>query len=87
MDRYKRFLVACDVTLHPAILDISVGRLIGQSVPFLGSGPKGLMSFRTQGGISRRPSVRPSFRPSVFLSSPPVGHQNLKFALLVHVIF
>ena len=30
---------------------------------FLGSGPKGPMSCRTQGGISRRPSVLPSFRP------------------------
>ena len=42
---------------------------------FLGSGPKGPMSCRTQGGISIRPFVRPSFRP------PPVGHQGLKFAL------
>ena len=41
----------------------------------LGSGPKGPMSCRTQGGISIRPSVCPSFRP------PPVGHQGLKFAL------
>ena len=30
---------------------------------FLGSGPKGPMSCRTQGGISRRPSIRPSFCP------------------------
>ena len=31
---------------------------------FLGSGPKGPMSCRTQGGISRRPSVLPSCCPS-----------------------
>ena len=42
----------------------------------MGSGPKGPMSCRTQGGISIRPSVRPSVLPS-----PPVGHQGLKFAL------
>ena len=41
---------------------------------FLGSGPKGPMSCRTQGGISRRPS----FRPSV---PPPVDYQGLKSAL------
>ena len=35
-----------------------------------GSGPKGPMSCRTQGGISRRPSIRPSVLPS-FPPSPP----------------
>ena len=39
-----------------------------------GSGPKGPMSCRTQGGISLRPSVLPSVLPRV-------GHQGLKFAL------
>ena len=51
---------------------------------FLGSGPKGPMSCRTQGGISRCPSVRPSVLPSVlpsFRPSPPVDHEGLKLAL------
>ena len=38
---------------------------------FLGSGPKGPMSCRTQGGISRRPSIHPSIRPSVHPSVCP----------------
>ena len=42
---------------------------------FLGSGPKEPMSCRTQGGISRRPSIRPSFRPF------PPGHQSLNSAV------
>ena len=42
---------------------------------FLGSGPKGPMSCRTQGGILRRPSFRPSVRP------PPIDHQCLRLAL------
>ena len=43
---------------------------------FLGSGPKGPMSCRTQGGISRRPSFRPSVRP------PPLGHRGPQFCSL-----
>ena len=39
-------LVACYATLHPAM---SVGWAVGWLVPVLGSGPKGSMSFRTQG--------------------------------------
>ena len=39
--------------------------------PFLGSGPKGPMFCRTQGGISRRQSVLPSFHPSFHPSPPP----------------
>ena len=35
---------------------------------FLGSGPKGPMSWRTQGSIFRRPSILPSICPSVRLS-------------------
>ena len=44
---------------------------------FLGSGPKGSMSCRTLGGISRRLSFRPSFRPS-----PPLGYRGPKFCSL-----
>ena len=50
---------------------------------FLGSGPSGPMSCRTQGGISRHPSILPSFRPPVHPSvgSPPKSFSNLKFPL------
>ena len=53
-----------------------------------GQRPKGPMSCRTQGGISRHPSILPSFRPSdlpTFRPSilpPPLDHQGLKLALL-----
>ena len=48
-------------------------------IPFLGSGPKGPMSCRTQGWISLRPSVRTSVRPSV--RPPPWGHLGPNLAL------
>ena len=43
--------------------------------PFLGSGPKGPMSCKTQGEF---PDVCPSFHPSFY---PPYAQQDLKFAL------
>ena len=46
---------------------------------FLGSGPKGPMSCRTQGWISLRPSVRTYVRPSV---RPPPSFSGLKSSLL-----
>ena len=41
------------------------------SCAFWAADPKGTMSYRTQGGISVRPSVRPSVPPSLRPSVPP----------------
>ena len=68
-------------------------RLYRGSIPFLGSGPKGPMSCRTQGGISRRPSFRTSppgwpsrpkiltFRPDLSPLSPQISPPGFKSAL------
>ena len=62
------WLLSCMSSVH---LSVSLSS-------FLGSGPKGPMSCRTQGGIwDVRSSVRPSDRPSV----PPLGHWSHKSAV------
>ena len=75
-NRMAPFLVVCYATLHTAmsvrrLVGRSVGRLVNWLVPFLGSGPKGPMSCRTQGRISRRPSVCTSVHRYVHPSIPP----------------
>ena len=46
--------------------------------PFLGSGPKGPMFCRTQGWISRRPSVCPSAPPPAKASEPQIPLNNME---------
>ena len=53
----------------------SVGHGLSGNNRFLGSGPKGPMSCRTEGGITRRPSFCPSIIPSA--CPHPLGHRGL----------
>ena len=64
--------IAFSFSFHPPVIYRSICSLLTLLLS-----PKGPMSCRTQGGISRRPSIRLSILPSI----PPIDHQGLKLAL------